>query len=144
MNSEELKAHYKRLLEAAAVSSEPTGVPAEQDPAMQQEPDAPDLQDSQAPAAQPQMGLTRSINIPRFTPNLHRYVYRPGEIVNFYSDEGLLVQASIVGPPQGDRYDVVDSAGQQYEVIKSELFYPAMQAEIGADEMSQAPPEDSP
>lgn len=142
MNPEELKAHYKRLLEAAAESFVSADVPAEQDPEMQQEPNAPELQDNQAPDVQPQVGLTRPINIPRFSPNLHRYMYRPGEIVNFYSEEGLLVQASIVGPPQGDRYDVVDSEGQQYEVIKSELFYPAMQAEMGAD-MQAAPVEDS-
>lgn len=141
MNSDQLREHYKRLLEAGPA------VPVEQDPAMQEAPDAPELQNTQAPEAQPQMGLTRPVNIPRFTPNLHRYAYRAGEVVNFFNDQGALVQASIVGPPQGDRYDVVDTEGQQYEVIKSELFYPAMQmqAEMGmGEEMPpQSPPQNS-
>jgi hypothetical protein len=156
MDANSLRDHYKRLLEAAntdmateavaamgAAEALPQ-VPAEQDPAMQQAPDAPELQQSQAPEAAPEMGLARPIRIPRFTPNLHRYAYQPGEVVNFYDDDGAVVQASIVGPPQGDRFDVVDTEGQQHEVVKSELFYPAMQAEMGAGEMpEEAPVEDS-
>jgi hypothetical protein len=67
----------------------------------------------------------------------------PGEVVNFYDDNGDLLQASVVGPPAGDRFNVVDESGSQHEVIKSELFYPAPQAVDGADGMAvEAPPED--
>lgn len=144
MNADNLREHYKRLLEAAGEPVDQSQVPAEQDPSMQEAPNAPELQPNQAPEAQPQMGLARPVNIPRFTPNTHRYAYQPGEEVNFYDDDGSLIRASIVSPPQGDRYDVVDEQGQQYEVIKSELFYPVMQAEMGAGEMPpEAPAEDS-
>lgn len=136
-DADQLREHYRRLLEAEVV-------PAEQDPLMQQAPDAPELQQNQAPEAQPQMGLARPVSIPRFTPNIHRYAYRPGEVVNFYNDDGKLVQASIVGPPQGDRFDVVDTEGQQYEVIKSELFYPAMVAQAEPGMEGEEMPADSP
>lgn len=146
MDQNNLREHYRRLLEAAPMDQPPAEapavVPAEQDPSMQQAPDAPELQASQAPQAEPQVGLARPVNIPRFTPNIHRYAYRPGEVVNFFNDDGQMIQASIVGPPQGDRFDIVDSEGQQYEVIKSELFYPAMQAEMEPG-MEPAPVEDT-
>lgn len=161
MNTSNLRDHYKRLLEAAeaadmaapppgdvpqpppAPTGAPAGVPVEQDPSMQVAPDAPELQTSTAPDADPQAGLARAVNIPRFTPNTHRYAYMPGEVVNFYDDNGDLMQASIVGPPSGDRFDVVDESGSQHEVIKSELFYPAPQAVDGVvDAPVDAPPED--
>jgi len=149
-DTSELRARYKRLLEAngepelATPNLEQPEQPVEEDPSMQANPDAPELQNTSDVNAMPQEGLARQINIPHFSPNMHRFAYNAGETVAFYDDNGDLVQGSIVGPPSGDRFDVVDTDGTQHEVIKSELFYPVQQDQQMVDgESADAQLEDS-
>jgi hypothetical protein len=148
--SSELRARYKRLLEAdgepelGTPNTEQPAQPVEENPEMQANPDAPELQNTSDAEAMPQEGFARQINIPRFSPNMHRFAYNQGEEVEFYDENGDLVRGSIVGPPAGDRFDVVDTDGTQHEVIKSELFYPAQQDQQMVDgESANAQLEDS-
>jgi hypothetical protein len=113
---QELRDHYKRLLEAASAEVPP--VEEENDSAL---PEATAPVEEQGGAAV----VSQPVQAPRFPPNPHRFAYRQGETVQYFDEAGILKTGVISGPPVGDRYDVVTSDGSQEEVIKSELFYPA-------------------
>lgn len=123
MDTNELREHYKRLLEAAGASED---VSTEEVTAEQPAEDDPELQAATTPEAQvDEVMIAEEKAGPRFPSNPHRFAYRQGEIVNYFDEAGNLVKGTIAGPPVGDRYDVMDASGNQQEVLKSELFYPA-------------------
>jgi hypothetical protein len=123
MDANELREHYKRLLEAAKDPVEEVDAAPDVEKVQAEDPElqaatSPEAQTDEVAVAEQKMG-------PRFPPNPHRFAYRQGEVVNFYDDAGNLVKGTVAGPPVGDRYDVMDANGNQQEVLKSELFYPA-------------------
>lgn len=113
-----LRDHYKRLLEAAKMRAEEIPVEEEADEELPQSTAPVEEQGGAAVVSQP-------VEAPRFPPNPHRFAYQQGETVQYFDEAGALKTGIISGPPVGDRYDVVTSDGAQEEVIKSELFYPA-------------------
>ncbi len=114
MTNEDLKKHYKQLLEAA--DAVPEVVPEPDGPQGPVTPDQPE-------EVSPGVSLDRQKPM-SFVPNPHRFKFQQGDEVAFYDERGTMVTGTIAGDQIANRYNVVDAQNVSHDIMKNELFFP--------------------
>lgn len=125
MTNEDLKNHYKQLLEAADVAPAPEQTGPTKDPVTPEQPEE----------VTPGVSLDKQRPM-SFVPNPHRFKFQQGDEVAFYDERGIMVRGVVAADQVANRYNVVDADNVSHDIMKNELFFPP--GEAMADQASGA------
>lgn len=117
MTNEDLKKHYKQLLENAAA------------PVQEQAPEAPEAPATPTMPSEVTTGVTLDKQTSMaFVPNPHRFKFQQGDEVAFYDENGTMITGVVAADQVNNRYNVVDANNTSHDIMKNELFFPPGEA----------------